>query len=112
MMSAEIGKLSSVQPTATQERERLSRGAGGAGTAGGTWGGLASKGLADEVKLSSSALQLQDAERRLAQQPNVDQARVAAIRAAVSEGTYRVNAGALADGLLAQERLFFAGQRQ
>ena len=70
------------------------------------------KGLADEVKLSSSALQLQEAERRLAQQPNVDQARVAAIRDAVNAGTYRVNAGRVADGLLAQDRLFVAGQRQ
>lgn len=106
MMSAEIGKLSSVQPTATPERERVSRGGGG------TQGTLITKGSTDEVKLSSSALQLQEAERGLAQQPNVDQARVAAIRAAVSTGTYRVNAGALADGLLAQERLFFAGSRQ
>ncbi|MGV0951589.1 MAG: flagellar biosynthesis anti-sigma factor FlgM [Azonexus sp.] len=108
-MSAEIGKLSSVQPTATQERERVSR---GAGDAGGTRGTPTTKGLADEVKLSSSALQLQDAERRLAQQPDVDQARVAAIREAVSAGTYRVNAARLADGILAQERLFVAGQRQ
>jgi negative regulator of flagellin synthesis FlgM len=107
-MSAEIGKLSSVQPTATQERERVSR---GAGDAGGTRGTSTAKGLADEVKLSSSALQLQETERRLAQQSNVDQVRVAAIRDAVNAGTYRVNAGRVADGILAQERLD-AGQRQ
>jgi negative regulator of flagellin synthesis FlgM len=106
MMSTEIGKLSSVQPTVTQERDRVSRGAGG------TRGTPTTKGLADEVKLSSSALQLQEAQRRLPQQPNVDQVRVAAIRDALSAGTYRVDAGRVADGLLAQERLFVAGQRQ
>jgi len=108
-MSAEIGKLSSVQPTtATQENERVSRGAGEAGV---TRGHPTTKGPDDEVKLSSNALQLQEAQRRLAQQPEVDQARVAAIRAALSEGTYQVNAERVADGILAQERLFAAGQR-
>jgi negative regulator of flagellin synthesis FlgM len=108
MMSPEIGKLSSVQPTAMQVSERVSRGPGGAT---GTQRISTTQGDVDEVKLSSSALQLQDAERRLAQQPDVDQVRVAAIRDAVNAGTYVVNPGRLADGLLAQERLFAAGQR-
>ena len=84
-----LAKLSSVQATATQERERVSR---GASDTGGTRGSPPTKGVADEVKLSSNALQLQEAERRLAQQPNVDQARVTAIRDALSAGTYRVDA--------------------
>jgi negative regulator of flagellin synthesis FlgM len=108
-MSTEIGQLSSVQAMATQERERVTR---GASDTGGTRGSPPTKGVADEVKLSNNALQLQEAERRLAQQPNVDQARVTAIRDALSAGTYRVDVGRLADGLLAQERLFVAGQHQ
>jgi negative regulator of flagellin synthesis FlgM len=105
-MSAEIGKLSAVQPTATQEHVSRSP-----GETGGTRETPTTKGLVDEVKLSSSALQLQEAQRRLAQQPEVNQARVAAIRAALSEGTYKVNAERVADGILAQERMFTAGQR-
>jgi negative regulator of flagellin synthesis FlgM len=107
IMSVEIGKLSSVQPPAAPERERVSR---GAGDALGTQKTSTANGRADEVKLSSSALQLKEAERGLAQQSNVDQVRVARIRDALNAGTYQVNAGRVADGILAQNRQF-AGQR-
>ncbi len=104
---AEIGQLKGVQATATQERERVSR---GAGDAGGSRGVSTGQRGADEVRLSSSALKLRETARRLAEQPDVDRMRVAAIRDALSAGTYRVDPGRLADGILAQERQFLAGQ--
>lgn len=106
-MSVEIGLLSSIQATAAPERERVSR-----SDTGGIRETTTVKGVADEVNLSSRALKLQETERRLALQPNIDQVRVAAIRDALDAGTYRVDAGRLADGLMAQERLFLAGQGQ
>jgi negative regulator of flagellin synthesis FlgM len=106
-MSTEIGQLTSVQAMAPQERERVSR---GAGDAGGTRVASAAKGAVDEVRLSSSALKLRETGQILAQQSDVDLARVTAIRNALSEGTYQVDAGVLADGLMAQERLFAAGR--
>jgi negative regulator of flagellin synthesis FlgM len=106
-MSVEIGLLSSIQATAMPERERVSH-----SDAGGVQGTTTTKGVADEVNLSSRALKIQETERRLALQPNIDQVRVAAIRDSLEAGTYRVDAGRLADGLMAQERLFLAGQGQ
>lgn len=106
-MSTEIGQLKSVQTTAAQDRERVSR--TGAGTGGTSGGRAAAQAGTDEVSLSSSALTLKAVERRLAEQPEVDQARVDAIRDALGKGTYRIDPGRIADGILSQERMFHAG---
>jgi negative regulator of flagellin synthesis FlgM len=106
-MSVEIGQLSSIQAIAPQER--VSRNTGDVGTTRET---TTTKGMADEVKLSSSALKIQEAERRLALEPDIDQVRVAAIRDALDAVTYQVHAGQVADGLMAQDRQFLARQGQ
>lgn len=107
-MSTEIGQLKNVQTTAAQERERVSRGPADApGTSRG--GAARSQTGTDEVRLSSSALKLQEAERRLALHPEIDQARVDAIRESLKNGTYEVHAGRVAEGLLAQEHMLLTG---
>jgi negative regulator of flagellin synthesis FlgM len=61
------------------------------------------------VSLSADALGLLEIEQHLSEQPDVDEQRVAAIRQALSEGSYRLDASRLAESMLAQERLFLAG---
>ncbi len=57
-----------------------------------------------QVRLTDTATNLKQVERRLADMPDVDQARVSELRQRVDSGTYQVNAGRLADRLLAFER--------
>ncbi|MCE7901946.1 MAG: flagellar biosynthesis anti-sigma factor FlgM [Gammaproteobacteria bacterium PRO9] len=56
------------------------------------------------VRLTDTATNLKQVEQRLASVPDVDQARVSAVRQRVESGNYQVNAGRLADRLLAFER--------
>jgi negative regulator of flagellin synthesis FlgM len=74
--------------------------------ADGTKGGPASapEKAAGAVQLTDTATNLQQVEARLASQPDVDRARVDAVRQKVESGNYQVNAGRLADRLLAFER--------
>lgn len=110
-MSNEIGQLKSIQAPTAPDRDRASRSA--EESAGALRrGGPAAQEKSDEVQLSSSALKLRETEQRLAQQGDIDQRRVDAIRDALNTGSYRVDAGRLADGLLAQERLFLAAGKQ
>lgn len=59
---------------------------------------------ADSVDLTDSARQLQDLQAAVAATPVVDNARVAALRDAIANGSYRIDAQRIADGLLAQDR--------
>ena len=61
-------------------------------------------GTGDQVSLTPTALRLHGAEQRLANQPVVDEARVEAIRQAIAEGSYQVNAERVAEKLLDLER--------
>lgn len=56
-----------------------------------------------QVKLSAQAQQLQAVEERLRELPVVDSERVAQIRQAISDGSYQVDSGRIADKLLALE---------
>ncbi|MEO8224834.1 MAG: flagellar biosynthesis anti-sigma factor FlgM [Gammaproteobacteria bacterium] len=56
------------------------------------------------VRLTDTATNLKQVEARLADVPDVDRARVEAARQRVESGAYQVNAGRLADRLLAFER--------
>ncbi|WP_158513153.1 flagellar biosynthesis anti-sigma factor FlgM [Immundisolibacter cernigliae] len=58
----------------------------------------------DSVDLTDGARQLQDLQAAVAATPVVDSVRVAALRDAIANGSYRVDAQAIADGLLAQDR--------
>jgi|CXWL01.1.fsa_nt_gi negative regulator of flagellin synthesis FlgM len=57
-----------------------------------------------QVRLTDTASNLKQIEARLADLPNVDRARVDAVRQRIESGAYQVNAGRLADRLLAFER--------
>lgn len=57
-----------------------------------------------QVQLTDTATNLKQVEARIAKLPDVDRARVDAVRQRVEAGAYEVNAGRLADRLLAFER--------
>jgi negative regulator of flagellin synthesis FlgM len=58
----------------------------------------------DHVTLTDSARSLQKIEEAIAKAPVVDSAKVAAIKQAVSSGTYQIDSGRVADKLLQFER--------
>jgi len=63
-----------------------------------------STGTVSQVTLTDTATNLKQVESRIANLPDVDRARVEAVRQRVESGAYQVNAGRLADRLLAFER--------
>jgi negative regulator of flagellin synthesis FlgM len=54
----------------------------------------------DQVTLTTSARSLQKIEEAIAQTPVVNSSKVAAVKQAISSGTYQVDAGRVADKLL------------
>lgn len=56
-----------------------------------------------QVKLSNQAQKLQAIEERLRELPEVDSARVAQIKEAIADGSYKVDSGQIADKLIALE---------
>ena len=74
-------------------------------------GPTAQKGGEAKVELSSLSATLAKAEAAVASAPAVDRARVEEIRAAISEGRFKVDAGKIADGLLDSVREMLDGQR-
>ena len=58
----------------------------------------------DEVQLTHTATSLKHVEARLAGMPDVDRARVDAVRQRVESGNYKVDANRIADRLLRFER--------
>lgn len=66
-------------------------------------GSAASSG-ASQVQLTDTATNLKQVEASIARLPDVDRARVDAVRQRIESGAYEVNAGRLADRLLAFER--------
>lgn len=65
--------------------------------------GAPTTGGSDSVELTRKAQQLLQLEEKLAEFPAVDSQRVDAIRAAVADGTYRVDADLIAQRMLATE---------
>ncbi len=59
----------------------------------------------DSVSLTGQARQLKAIEEALAEQPDVDAARVAALREAIESGTYRIDIQRLAANLFRSEIL-------
>jgi len=57
----------------------------------------------DVVEISSEARGLEDLESRLANIPDIDSARVDAIKAAISSGEFKIDAGSIADKILASD---------
>ncbi len=104
-MSAKINGYSSTNPVVP-----VSQGAGaGALTAdkpqAESTPAPASNAQGDQVTLTHSARSLQQLEAAVAKAPVVDAAKVAAVKQAVSSGTYKVNARSVADKLIQADRL-------
>ncbi|MDD3650841.1 flagellar biosynthesis anti-sigma factor FlgM [Immundisolibacter sp.] len=59
----------------------------------------------DSVDLTDGARQMQDLQATVAGTPVVDADRVAALREAIANGSYRIDPQRIADGLLAQDRV-------
>ena len=57
----------------------------------------------DSLRLTGEATSLQAMQRELSTAPAIDLARVQAVREALQAGTYKVNAEAIADGMLGLE---------
>ena len=66
--------------------------------------GLPKPKTGDTVTLTSSARSLQKIEEAVAKAPVVNASKVAAVRQAISSGTYQIDAGRVADKLLNFER--------
>ena len=58
----------------------------------------------DTVELTSSALLLQRLDKTLAQVPEIDAARVEAVKTAIANGDYRIDAEKIADALLRSDQ--------
>ncbi|WP_188151710.1 flagellar biosynthesis anti-sigma factor FlgM [Teredinibacter waterburyi] len=59
----------------------------------------------DSVSISNTAQTLAKVEASLAQVPDVDEAKVNGIRAAIENGSYSIDYNAIADGMLAHDQL-------
>jgi negative regulator of flagellin synthesis FlgM len=57
----------------------------------------------DSLRLTGEAASLQAMQRELSNAPAINEARVQAVREALQSGTYKVNAEAIADGMLGLE---------
>ena len=61
----------------------------------------------DSVNLSSRATAMKQAEQQLHEQPEIDDAKVAQIRQALEDGTYKVDAEQLAQKMLEMDKGIF-----
>lgn len=93
--------IASTRSRGSARNERVSE--GDKTEASGTASGTASS-ASSQVRLTDTATNLKQIEARIANQPDVDRARVDAVRQRVESGAYQMNAGRLADRLLAFER--------
>lgn len=57
----------------------------------------------DSLRLTGEATSLQAMQRELSTAPAIDHTRVQAVREALQAGTYKINAEAIADGMLGLE---------
>ncbi len=65
----------------------------------------AAKAAGDNVSLSSQAQTLGRLEQAMQKSPEVDEAKVSAIKQAIAEGRYQINSDRIAERMLAQDGL-------
>ncbi|EHQ52159.1 anti-sigma-28 factor FlgM [Ectothiorhodospira sp. PHS-1] len=102
-MSIDIKNLTQTQPRSAGESRGASDVAKGARSGGGT--GFSGP-VGDKVTLTETARRLSTLEQNVRAQPSVDQEKVEAIRQAIQEGRYEVNAESVANKILKTEDLF------
>ena len=91
--------ITSTRSRATSRNERAAR-----GDKANEGSRAESHSASSQVQLTDTAVNLKQIEARIAGLPDVDKARVDVVRQRVDSGAYEVNAGRLADRLLAFER--------
>ncbi|MFP4080380.1 MAG: flagellar biosynthesis anti-sigma factor FlgM [Ectothiorhodospira sp.] len=101
-MSIEIKNLNQAQPRASGDSRSTPEAARGGR---GPQGGATATGPGDQVTLTETARRLSDLEQNAAAQPEVDSQRVEALRQAIAEGRYEVDAQSVAEKLINTERM-------
>lgn len=84
---------------------------GNRGTATKPAAGGSSAAASSEVELSPLAARLQEISGNLSNTPVVDAGRVSEIKQAIAEGRFKMDAGKIADGLIASVRQMISAQR-
>lgn len=88
-------------PLMSELQRGQAAGSGAAGSARETTGSALQE---DSAQLSSGADQVQKLVRRLADVPDVRQEKVANLRQAIAQGTYRVSPGHIAEAMMQDRR--------
>ena len=103
-MTIDLTGLSSATSTTTRSKlDNLEQSPSGKNQTGDS----DSSATSDTVQLSTTALSLQKLEEQVGQLPDVDADRVSAIKAAIEEGSYTVDAEKLAENILSFEEELF-----
>ena len=102
-MSMEIKNLTQAQPRTTGEGRSVAENS--AVRSGGSPGGKESGSGGDRFTLSETATRLSDLTRTVSEQPVVDSKRVAEIRQAIQDGSYKVDSGRIAANWIAMEKV-------
>lgn len=100
-------KIDGLRPSGPQVSQTRTGGAGSAGARGASEGGGAERTMpvvGDRVELTDSARRIQALEARIADMPDVDEARVAEVRERIAEGRFEIDADRIAERLLAAEK--------
>ncbi len=98
-MSNSIDTSSAIAPTLTSATDRLSS-ARSAYTSAASTAAPAARSTEDTVQITGDAMQLQSLDRSIGGEPSFDSARVEALRAAIAEGRYQVDADRVADKMM------------
>lgn len=106
-MAIDITGLNSAQPGGNRSRVNESQNNQSQATNNGSAAATpAAPASVDTVKLSDTARTLQSAEHDIQSQPEIDNDRVAALRAAIDDGSYQVDSEKVAGKMLQMDSLF------
>ena len=98
-MANDITSINSSKAQQTSSRQTQRTSDAGSSSGSRTESRSASTGV-DKVSLTSTAARLKDIEQRLANQSGVDEKRVSAMRSAIDNGHYEVDADRVADKMI------------
>lgn len=103
MVIDQLGQLSQSTTTRTKTSEPQSS---TAKSSGGSASAAAPSNKGDTVQLSEAAKALQNVEKKLADTPEVDSARVEKLKQAIESGNYQINAERIAERFLSIDSMF------
>jgi negative regulator of flagellin synthesis FlgM len=99
-----LGKLAENNSAAAKKAGNTATAAPAAAIKAGMDGAARSQSAGETVELTSSAKLLERLEKTLASLPEIDRTRVEAVKAAIENGDYQIDAGRIADALLRADR--------